>query len=58
MYVTGLPTCSDCAKGVIQVGIKRVVWPKELENVEERWKESIELTMSMFDEAGVKYEFV
>ena len=58
MYVTGLPTCSDCAKGVIQVGIKRVVWPKELENVEERWKESIKLTMSMFDEAGVKYEFV
>jgi len=58
MYVTGLPTCSDCAKGVIQVGIKRVVWPKELENVEDRWKESIELTMSMFDEAGVKYEFV
>ena len=58
MYVTGLPTCSDCAKGVIQVGIKRVVWPKELENVEKRWKESIELTMSMFDEAGVKYEFV
>ena len=58
MYVTGLPTCSDCAKGVIQVGIKRVVWPKELENVEDRWKESIKLTMSMFDEAGVKYEFV
>ena len=25
LYVTGLPVCSDCAKGVIQVGIKRVV---------------------------------
>lgn len=58
MYVTGLPTCSDCAKGVIQVGIKRVVWPKKLEDVEERWKKSIELTKTMFDEAGVKYEFV
>ena len=58
MYVTGLPTCSDCAKGVIQVGVKRVVWPKELEEVDDRWKESVKLTMSMFDEAGVEYEFI
>jgi len=27
LYVWGLPVCSDCAKGVIQVGIKRVVMP-------------------------------
>ena len=25
IYVSGLPVCSDCAKGIIQVGIKRVV---------------------------------
>lgn len=25
MYVHGLPVCSDCAKGIIQVGVKRIV---------------------------------
>ena len=24
-YVVGLPCCSDCAKGIVQVGVKRVV---------------------------------
>ena len=55
LYVTGLPVCSECAKGVIQVGIKRVVMPvQEIQ----RWKESWELSASMFDEAGVKHEFI
>lgn len=55
LYVTGLPVCSECAKGVIQVGIKRVVMP-----VQEitRWKESWELSAAMFDEAGVNHEFI
>ena len=25
IYISGLPVCSECAKGLIQVGIKRVV---------------------------------
>lgn len=55
LYVTGLPVCSECAKGVIQVGIKRVVMP-----VQEitRWKESWKLSAAMFDEAGVDHEFI
>jgi len=56
IYVTGLPTCSECAKGVIQVGIKRVVMP--VQDVKEQWVESWSLTKKMFKEAGVEYEFV
>jgi dCMP deaminase len=55
LYVTGLPTCSDCAKGVIQVGIKRVFMRA---NVPEAWIDSWELTQSFFNEAGVKYELI
>ena len=56
LYVTGLPTCSDCAKGVIQVGIKRVVMPDE--EIPENWQESWNLTKQLFTEAGVEYDFI
>jgi dCMP deaminase len=56
MYVAGLPCCSDCAKGIVQVGVKRVVMQGDPDNP--RWKESVNLATSMFDEAGVEYEFV
>ena len=55
MYVYGLPVCSDCAKGLIQVGIKRVVIYGE---IADRWKESWKLTEQLFREAGVKWEFI
>ena len=34
LYIYGLPICSECAKGIIQVGIKKVVIEKskELDN--------------------------
>ena len=57
LYVHGLPVCSDCAKGVIQVGIKRVVMRKPVE-LPSHWKESCIRTKSMFEEAGVEYEFI
>lgn len=52
IYTTGLPTCSDCAKGVIQVGIKRVVcgYP---EDIPEKWVEHYARSMAMFKEAGL-----
>ena len=55
MYVTGLPTCSNCALGVIQVGVKRVVMRAD---VDERWHDSWSLTKQLFQEAGVKYELI
>jgi len=52
LYVYGLPICSECAKGIIQVGIKKVVVEKskELDN----WNESVQLSKAMFDEANVE----
>lgn len=56
LYVYGLPICSECAKGVIQVGIKRVVMPKQ--NIDPRWLDSWLTSMSFFDEAGVDFDFI
>jgi dCMP deaminase len=52
LYVYGLPICSECAKGIIQVGIKKVIIEKskELDN----WNESVKLSQAMFDESGVE----
>ncbi|AYQ57325.1 deoxycytidylate deaminase [Bathymodiolus thermophilus thioautotrophic gill symbiont] len=51
LYVYGLPICSECAKGIIQVGIKKVVVKKSKEL--DCWNDSFKLSKAMFDEAGV-----
>lgn len=56
LYVYGLPICSECAKGVIQVGIKRVVMPKQ--PMPEKWYDSWLTSMNFFDEAGVDFDFI
>jgi len=56
LYVTGLPVCSDCAKGIIQVGIRRVVMIEQ--NVPQKWIESWKTTAGMFDEAKINWEFI
>ena len=56
LYVWGLPVCSSCALGVIQVGIQRVVMPHL--QYPQRWLDSFETTSDLFIEAGVRYEFV
>lgn len=57
LFVYGLPVCNECAKGIIQVGIKRVVIFTD-EIVPAIWTEAFELTWSMFKEADVKCEWV
>ena len=53
LYVYGLPVCSECAKGVVQVGIKRVFmcYPSE---IDDKWRDSFVTTQDMFEEAGVR----
>lgn len=58
MYIYGLPVCSECAKGLIQVGIKRVVSTPITDATPETWVESTKLTKEIFQEAGVKYDFI
>ena len=55
LFVWGLPVCSECAKGIVQVGIKRVIMPKQ--TVPDAWKDSWKLSKKIFDEAGVDYVF-
>lgn len=56
MYVYGLPICHECAKGIIQTGVKRVVMPYQ--DVPEKWATSWKTSTEMFKEAGVKTEFI
>lgn len=56
LYVYGCPICNECAKGIIQVGIKKVVSlrPKDLKSLD-RWTQSIKDAKAMFTEAEVMY---
>ena len=57
LYVYGLPVCSECAKGIIQVGIKRVVIYTD-SDVPEIWNEMYNLSWSMFIESGVECNWI
>lgn len=54
LYVYGLPVCSECAKGILQVGIKRVYILVD-EEIPEIWLDSWNRTRGMFEEAGIEY---
>lgn len=56
IYISGLPVCSECAKGLIQVGIKRVVYHTGLDIIPNKWKESNDQTIELFSEADISYE--
>ena len=52
IYVSSLPTCIDCARAIIQSGIKQVFLEADA-LIQDRWKENWELTQQMYKEAGV-----
>ena len=54
LYVYGLPICNECAKGIIQVGIKKVVAMRP-EKYNIAWEESINNARALFSEADVMY---
>lgn len=54
LYIWPFTCCSRCSVQVIQVGIKRVVSPVMSEAIKERWGKDVELSKSMFKEAGVE----
>ena len=55
LYIYGLPVCGDCALGIIQAGVSRVVAISG--STPDRWKEAIDKTYEIFKEAEVVYEF-
>jgi len=52
IYVTKM-TCADCARAIIQCGIKQVHTYKE-DNPESRWADSFAAAFEMYKEAQVK----
>lgn len=59
IYTYPFMPCSNCASLIIQSGITRVITISNDSDLErfQRWKESIELSSKMFQEAGVKLRF-
>jgi dCMP deaminase len=52
MYMTMFP-CSDCARGIIQTGIKKIIAPKpDLKH--ERWGVHFKASIEMLEECGVE----
>lgn len=57
LYVHGLPVCHQCAKGIIQAGITKVVMTGG-QIVHGSWSSSWELTEKLFTESGVIWSFI
>ncbi len=57
IYVTELPVCHECAKAIIQVGIKKVYYDTPIDT-NPNWSETGKLALEMFAEAGIICEFV
>ena len=55
IYVHGLPCCVECAKAIVQSGIKRVVYDTQSSD---RWRQSTEHAFSFFKEAGVEVQYI
>jgi dCMP deaminase len=58
LYVYGLPICSECAKGIIQVGISKIVIPEQSIMLRKEWMESWYHSNKMFNEANIKVEIL
>jgi dCMP deaminase len=58
MYTIGVP-CTECAKAIIQAGVKEVVVHADASvNFKHgKWAESCALTLSLFEEAGISLRF-
>lgn len=57
LYVYGLPVCNECAKGIIQSGVIKVIGCADLsDGIPIRWMESYKKTVAMFDEVGVEFK--
>lgn len=50
--ILGLPPCVNCAIHCIAAGIDRVIWP-DAGPVPARWKDEIDRSLALFEEAGV-----
>ena len=52
VYIWGLPTCEECWKGLVQVGVSRVVMP-DIELDGGKWKEGCEFAKYHMQTSGI-----
>lgn len=57
MVVTHAP-CMDCARGIVQAGIKKVIFPKPDKDFFERWEDHLERMAYLFSECGIEVEVI
>jgi len=55
IYTWPLPPCAQCAAKIARAGIRRVVAPG---GYPERWRGSIALAESIYEEAGIEFDLV
>ena len=56
LYVT-MPPCTRCAGSIIQSGIKEIIYLEpEIQKQIPGWRDSLNISFTMFDEAGVLYK--
>lgn len=53
-----LAPCCECAKAIIQAGIRRVVITPESAKTSDRWSESQKLAWDMMDQPGISVEWI
>lgn len=51
LYIAGLPPCHECAKGIIQTGIRRIVIDNDQAG---GWEASWNQSQAMFKEVGIE----
>lgn len=52
------PPCSDCARAIIQAGIKKLVIKHGILTCPKRWHEDMGIAAGMLRECGVKFEVI
>jgi deoxycytidylate deaminase len=50
-------SCADCARGIINSGISKIVLRKGKGATNQKWQESAERSNQMFIEAGIIIEY-
>ena len=56
LYHTPMFPCSDCCRGIIQVGIVEVVSPDMI--LDDKWGQEALRSKQMFKEAGIKVRYI
>jgi dCMP deaminase len=52
------PPCMDCARALVQSGIKKVIWRAGDDAFNQRWWEHRVRVLALFEECGVDYDEV